>query len=270
MPLAGAEIGADASKPAAAAIASAHPLATEAGHRTLESGGNAFDAAVTVSAVLAVVEPYSSGLGGGGFWLLHRASDGLELMLDGRERAPLAAHRDMYLDGAGNPVPGRSIDGPLAAAIPGEPAALAHLARHYGRLPLEQSLAPAIRLARNGFPVDGHYLRMAQWRLEVLRTSPAAADQFLHAEEVPAEGHLLRQPDLADHPRGAGRAGQEGFLRRPGRGKTGGGRAGRRRHLDAGGSGPVSGCGAPARAGQLSGYDHHQRRAAFLRRRRID
>jgi gamma-glutamyltranspeptidase/glutathione hydrolase len=215
MPLAAAEIRVDASKPAAAAIASAHPLATEAGHRTLESGGNAFDAAVTVSAVLAVVEPYSSGLGGGGFWLLHRASDGLELMLDGRERAPLAAHRDMYLDGAGNPVSGQSIDGPLAAAIPGQPAALVHLARHYGRLPLEQSLAPAIRLARNGFAVDGHYLRMAQWRLDVLRKSPAAADQFLHANEVPAEGHLLRQPELADTLGALAKQGRKGFYAGP-------------------------------------------------------
>ncbi len=66
-----------AEKPARAAIATAHPLATEAGLQILEAGGNAFDAAVTVSAVLAVVEPYSSGIGGGGFWLLHRASDGL-------------------------------------------------------------------------------------------------------------------------------------------------------------------------------------------------
>ncbi|MEW8500684.1 MAG: gamma-glutamyltransferase, partial [Candidatus Thiodiazotropha taylori] len=82
----------DGQKPVQAAIASAHPLATQAGHEILRMGGNAFDAAVAVTAVLAVVEPYSSGLGGGGFWLLHRASDGFQTMLDGRERAPLAAH----------------------------------------------------------------------------------------------------------------------------------------------------------------------------------
>ncbi|HIP53280.1 MAG TPA: gamma-glutamyltransferase, partial [Chromatiales bacterium] len=110
--------------PPQAAIASAHPLATEAGMEILAEGGNAFDAAVAVSAVLAVVEPYSSGLGGGGFWLLHRARDGREVMVDGRERAPLAAHRDMYLDDSGAVVPRLSIDGPLAAGIPGEPAAL--------------------------------------------------------------------------------------------------------------------------------------------------
>ncbi|HJO36438.1 MAG TPA: gamma-glutamyltransferase, partial [Gammaproteobacteria bacterium] len=79
-----------------AAVASAHPAATAAGFEVLAAGGNAFDAAVAVSAALAVVEPYSSGLGGGGFYLLHRAADGHEVMLDARERAPLAASADMY------------------------------------------------------------------------------------------------------------------------------------------------------------------------------
>ncbi len=83
--------------PGRAAIASAHYLATEAGHEILEKGGNAFDAAVAVSAALAVVEPTSSGLGGGAFWLLHRASDNFEVMIDSREQAPAAAYKDMYL-----------------------------------------------------------------------------------------------------------------------------------------------------------------------------
>ena len=137
-------------RPPVAAIASAHPLATQAGMEILADGGNAFDAAVAVSAVLAVVEPYGSGIGGGGFWLLHRARDGFEVMVDGREKAPLAASRDMYLDAAGEVVPGLSVDGALAAGIPGEPAALDHIARYYGRLPLARGLQPAIRLAREG------------------------------------------------------------------------------------------------------------------------
>ena len=179
------------------AIASAQPLATRAGMEILAAGGNAFDAAVAVSAALAVVEPTSSGLGGGGFWLLHRASDGRDVMIDGRERAPLAARRDMYLDKNGEVIPNLSIDGPLAAGIPGEPAALVHLARRYGRLPLTKSLAPAIRLARNGFPVDEHFQRLAKFRLKVLRASPAAAAVFLHNNEVPELGYLVKQPDLA-------------------------------------------------------------------------
>ena len=184
-------------RPSASAIASAHPLATKAGREILQAGGNAFDAAITVSAVLAVVEPYSSGIGGGGFWLLHRASDGHEVMLDGRERAPLAAHRDLYLNREGQVIEGLSVNGPMAAGIPGEPAALVHLAENYGRLPLGQTLAPAIHLARNGFPVDEIYRQMAQWRQKVLRQSKAAAAQFLLKDEVPPVGYLIRQPDLA-------------------------------------------------------------------------
>jgi len=197
--------------PPQAAIASAHPLATDAGFEILTAGGNAFDAAVAVSAALAVIEPYSSGLGGGGFWLLYRAEDGRELMLDGRERAPLAARRDMYLDTAGRFVPELALNGPLAAGIPGEPAALTHLAEHYGRLPLARSLAPAIRLARDGFAVDERYRRFAQQRLTVLLQSPAAAGQFLRDGKVPPAGALITQPDLADTLEHLAHAGREGF-----------------------------------------------------------
>jgi gamma-glutamyltranspeptidase/glutathione hydrolase len=183
--------------PNAAAVATAHPLATAAARATLRAGGNAFDAAVSIAAALAVVEPASSGLGGGGFWLLHRARDGFEVMIDARERAPLATRADMYLDKDGNPVPRLSLDGPLAAAIPGTPAALAHMARRYGRLPLSQTLAPAIRLARDGFPVTPRYRRLARLRLKALRASPAAAEVFLRDGAVPHEGFVVRQSDLA-------------------------------------------------------------------------
>ena len=139
--------------PGKAAIASAYPLASDAGKEILAKGGNAFDAAVAVAAALAVVEPSSSGLGGGGFFLIRRASDGREIMIDLREMAPGAAHRDMYLDKDGNVVPGLSRDSALAAGIPGEPAGIAHLSKKYGKLPLSVSLAPAIKLAREGFPL---------------------------------------------------------------------------------------------------------------------
>lgn len=180
-----------------AAIASAHPLATEAGFEILNRGGNAFDAAVAVSAVLAVVEPAGSGLGGGGFWLLRRAADGREIMLDGRERAPLAAHRNLYLNAAGVPVPDRAVNGPVSAGIPGLPAALAHLSEHYGRLPLAASLGPAIRHAEQGFPVGEHHVRLLTSRAAVLRRYPASAAIFLDAGRPPAIGHRLVQKDLA-------------------------------------------------------------------------
>ena len=200
-----------ASQPPQAAIATAHPVATEAGLEIMAAGGNAFDAAVAVSATLAVVEPYSSGIGGGGFWLLHREADGRQVMIDGREKAPLAGSRTMYQDAKGNVVPGLSVDGALAAGIPGEPAALVHIARTYGRLPLSRSLAPAIRAARNGFQVTPHYQRMAQFRLKVLQASPAAAEVFLLHNEVPPLGHHIKQPDLANTLQALANQGRAGF-----------------------------------------------------------
>ena len=94
---------------APAGIASAHPDATNAGFEILEQGGNAFDAAIAVAATLAVVEPTGSGLGGGGFWLLHRDSDGKQVTVDGRERAPAASTADMYQDENGEPIPRASL-----------------------------------------------------------------------------------------------------------------------------------------------------------------
>lgn len=185
-------------RPPAAAIASAHPLATEAGHEILARGGNAFDAAVAVAAVLAVVEPWNSGLGGGGFVLLHRARDGFETMIDARERAPQAAKRDMYLDRAGRTVAALAIDGPLAAGIPGTPAALAHLAEKYGRLPLKRSLAPAIRLARDGFPVTAAYSKITlRQHMRLSDHFPEAARVYLKQGLIYAPGDSLRQPELA-------------------------------------------------------------------------
>jgi gamma-glutamyltranspeptidase/glutathione hydrolase len=181
-----------------AAIASAHPLATDAGIEVLKKGGNAFDAAVAVTATLAVVEPYSSGLGGGGFWLLHIADKNRNVMLDGRERAPLKASRDMYLDEQGNVKPGASINGPLSAGIPGTVAAMENLAKQYGKLPLSVTLEAAIRHAREGFAVDEHYRKMAGFRLESLLASTDAAKIFLHANKVPEDGALVVQPDLAN------------------------------------------------------------------------
>ncbi len=198
-------------KPPSAAVASAHPLATQAGLDVLEAGGNAFDAAVAVTAALAVVEPYGSGLGGGGFWLLHRASDGFETMLDGRERAPLAAHRNMYLDEKGQVVKNLSLNGPLAAAIPGVPAALAYLADHYGKLPLKQSLSSAILYAEQGVAVGQSYRRMVGFRLKALRNSADASAIFLQSAEVPDESFVLKQSELAKTLRAIADQGKKGF-----------------------------------------------------------
>ncbi len=195
-----------------AAIASAYPLASQAGQEILAAGGNAFDAAVAVSAALAVVEPSSSGLGGGGFYLLHRQSDGFETMVDAREKAPGAASRDMYLDKAGNAIENASISGALAAAIPGEPAAFEYLARKYGKLPLKQALQPAIRLAREGFPLYARLQGGIRYKQSVLKRSPDAAKAFLTADGgVPEIGAIIKQPDLANTLQAIAEQGAKGF-----------------------------------------------------------
>ena len=186
-----------AGQPGKAAIASAHYLATEAGHEILAKGGNAFDAAVAVSSVLAVVEQTSSGIGGGGFWVLHRASDGFETMIDAREMAPALAHKDMYLNADGSVNRDLAVNGPMAAAIPGEVAGLDHLARHYGKLTLAESLQPAIRIAREGFPVYTKFYGMVRSKEKILRRWPAGSEAFLPDGKVPEMGQLIKLPDLA-------------------------------------------------------------------------
>ena len=179
------------------AIASAHALATEAGMQVLAQGGNAFDAAVAVASTLAVVEPFSSGLGGGGFFLLHRASDGFETMVDARETAPAKAGPDLYLTADGKIDGSASVDGAKAAAIPGLPAGLVWLAQRYGREPLATSLAPAIRFAQEGFATDARYALVAGFRAAKLKADSVAAGIFLDQDTAPAPGFVVRQPELA-------------------------------------------------------------------------
>lgn len=195
------------------AVASAHPLATNAGLEILASGGNAFDAAVAVSSVLAVVAPYHSGLGGGGFWLLHQQSTHKNIFIDAREVAPKAAHKDMYLNADGDVIPGLSLNGGLAAGIPGEPAALVYIARQYGRLPLSKSLAPAIKLAKNGFLVDKQfrYFSTMNDRLPHLQKYPATAAVFLKNGQAFALGDRLIQRDLAKTLSLIAEQGEQGF-----------------------------------------------------------
>ena len=200
-----------AQNPPQAAIASAHPLATEAGKAIILAGGNAFDAAVAITAVLAVVEPYSSGLGGGGFWLLKSKKMQKMVMLDGREKAPMQAHRDMYVDQYGQYIAKSSVDGPLAAAIPGTVAAMTHLAEQYGVLSLKQVLQPAIKYAREGFAVTAHYQQMVAFRLSVLQRYPSSSAVFLVNNEVPELGHLIVQNDLADTLEHIAQLGNAGF-----------------------------------------------------------
>ena len=197
--------------PQQAAVATAHPAATVAGLETLALGGNAIDAAVAISAALAVVEPYGSGLGGGGFFLLRQGGEPATYrFLDARERAPLAATADLYRRD-GKVERELSLNGARAAAIPGLPAALVVLAERYGALPLVDSLAPAIRLARDGVGIDPIYRERAQWRQEALLADAESARIFLEQGRIPAQFGLLRQPELARTLERLARDGHAGF-----------------------------------------------------------
>lgn len=202
-------------KPPGAAIASASPYATKAGMAIINKGGNAFDAAVAVSAVLAVVEPYHTGIGGGGFWLLYDAKKNKNIFLDGRERAPLDSSRNMFLNKYGRRIGNLSLFGPLSSAIPGEPAALAYLVKEHGKLSLTEDLKPAIELAEKGYPVEERYVDLISrpFILKQIERHTETAKIFLDNGEVPKVGWILKQPDLAKTLKSLAKHGRDGFYK---------------------------------------------------------
>ncbi len=211
--LALAPVQTPAQRPGHAAIASASAYATDAGLEVLAKGGNAFDAAVAVAAALSVVEPESSGLGGGFMAVLHRAKDGHDTFIDARETAPAAVDSKDYLNPDGTPNRDTALKGPLSAGIPGEPAGLVLIARRYGRLPLAQSLAPAIRLARDGFVPDAR-LRGAIVEVQKdLQRWPASAAKYLPNGAPPVAGAVWRDPEQARTLQLIGAQGDAGFYR---------------------------------------------------------
>ncbi len=197
--------------PPGAAIASAHSLSTQAGIDIINQGGNAFDAAVAVSAALSVVEPISSGIGGGGFFLLHDASSGRDIFVDARETAPESATPAEYLDKKGELDRDRAMNGPWSAGIPGLPAALVHVAERYGRLPLSTSLAPAIRIAHEGFPIYPRLEKGYASRREVMERYRGTREVFLVDGKALKSGQILKQPDLARTLELLGEQGHAGF-----------------------------------------------------------
>src|SRR5215469_3266043 len=186
-----------AQRPGHAGIASANALATEAGLEVLAKGGNAFDAAIAVASTLSIVEPESSGIGGGFMATMHLASSNRDVFVDAREAAPAAVDAKDYLNADGTPNRDTSLKGPLSAGIPGEPAGLVWLAKHYGKLPLSASLAPAIRTARDGFKPDERLLGAIQEEQKNLTRWPASAAKYMPDGKVPANGDNWRDPDQA-------------------------------------------------------------------------
>jgi gamma-glutamyltranspeptidase/glutathione hydrolase len=200
-------------RPGHAAIASANFLATNAGFEVLAKGGNAFDAAVAVASTLSVVEPESSGIGGGFMATMHVVKSNRDVFLDARETAPAAVNPKDYVNPDGSPNRDAALKGPLSAGIPGEPAGLVWLAKHYGRLPLKASLAPAIRIASEGFKPDPRLLASIKGVQKDLERWPASAAKFLPGGKPPAEGAVWRDPNQAHTWELIAEKGDAGFYR---------------------------------------------------------
>lgn len=182
-------------------VVSAHPKASEAGLSMLRRGGNAVDAAVATAFAISVVEPFAAGIGGGGFLLLHQAQTGEMKALDFRERAPLRATRDMYLDKQGHVRPNASVNGYLAVAVPGTVAGLYEVHRRYGKLSWQEVLKPAIHLAKDGFVVSSvvpwRFAQASLTRKDAILSNPAARQIFTCKGSLYGPGDRLVQRDLA-------------------------------------------------------------------------
>jgi len=177
------------------AVASAAAAATEAGLAILEAGGNAADAAVATALALAVVHPAAGNLGGGGFAVARFG--GRVSTLDFREAAPAAATPGMFIGPNGTPVPDASVIGPLAAGVPGSPTGLYELHRRLGRLPWSHVVAPAVRLAREGFVVTPRLHREIVLSQELLARFPETAAVWLPEGQAPVAGSVMKLPKLA-------------------------------------------------------------------------
>lgn len=190
-------------------VVSSSPIASGVGTEILKQGGNAVDAAVAVGFALAVAHPSAGNIGGGGFMVL-RLADGKTAALDYRETAPGTASRDMYLDPQGK-LTDKSLIGHLAAGVPGSVAGMAEAHRRYGRLPWAQVIAPAVRLAREGFVVDEYRSRSLNAAAKLLDRFEASRAQFLPGGAAPNAGATLRQPDLAATLQAIADSGAAGF-----------------------------------------------------------
>lgn len=181
-----------------AIVTSVHELASCAGVEMLRSGGNAVDAAVATGFALAVVHPQAGNLGGGGFLLLRNAT-GETHFIDFREKAPAAATENMYLDAQGNVLPESnkesSVVGYRSIGVPGSVAGLVYAEKKYGKLPLEKVIAPAIKLARDGFPLA--YEDARDLKDEYLAQFPESKRIFQRDGNYYQPGELFKQPDLA-------------------------------------------------------------------------
>ncbi|GAB2918534.1 gamma-glutamyltransferase [Streptomyces heilongjiangensis] len=179
------------------AVASVDPDASAAGIEVLRKGGNAVDAAVATAAALGVTEPYSAGIGGGGYFVYYDAASRRVHTIDGRETAPLSADDTLFLEN-GTPVPfAEAVTSGLSVGTPGTPATWGTALRSWGSRPLARLLKPAERLARDGFTVDATFRAQTAANEARFRTFPATADLYLPGGRLPEVGSTLKNPDLA-------------------------------------------------------------------------
>ncbi|NJR15870.1 MAG: gamma-glutamyltransferase [Calothrix sp. CSU_2_0] len=182
-------------------VTSANPLASDAGLQMLKKGGNAVDAAVATTFAISVVEPFSAGIGGGGFLLIHQGKTGKIEALDFRERAPIKASRNMYLDAQGKVRENLSTNGHLAVGTPGTVAGLYEVHRKYGKLPWREVVQPAITLAQDGFilapKITPRSITAQEYRKKVILANPAARKIFTRNGDYYQPGERLVQRDLA-------------------------------------------------------------------------
>jgi gamma-glutamyltranspeptidase / glutathione hydrolase len=199
------------------AIATVDLDASAAGLEVLRSGGNAVDAAVAAAATLGVTEPYSAGVGGGGFMVVHLAKQRRVVTIDGRETAPAAFEEDSFIDPAtGQPIPfAERVTSGLGVGVPGTVATWQRALRRYGTRPLGKLLQPAIRVAERGFVVDQTFADQTASNAARFAAFPATAELFLPGGAPPAVGSLLRNPDLARTYRRLAGSGGDALYRGP-------------------------------------------------------
>ncbi len=193
-------------------VVTAQHLATKVGVDVLKKGGNAVDAAVAVGYALAVVYPAAGNLGGGGFMTIQFAN-GRKTFLDFREKAPLAATANMYLDASGNVIEGLSTKGHLAVAVPGTVAGLEYARAKYGTMKRATLISPAIGLAAKGFVLEQGDAAMFSEAVKDLRDDPPSAKIFLVKSQSPTAGYRLVQKDLANTLSQISAGGADGFYK---------------------------------------------------------
>ncbi len=194
-------------------VSSTHPAATDAGLNVLKSGGNAIDAAVTVGLTLGVVDSHNSGIGGGCLMLI-RLADGRMVAIDGREKAPAAATRDMFIrDGKADPA--LSQTGALASGVPGEIAAFDYAVKNFGRKKFGELFAPGAKIAAEGFVLKESYAARLKGSANDLAKFESSHQIFFKDGKPLKAGDVLKQPDLAITYRALGAHGADWFYRGP-------------------------------------------------------